>query len=107
MCWVAEGMCGVASGCGPTPASVMLAQPVTCPLPLLLTSHLQGGDLAAPDGYLLTAQMGAAKDCCLACQRLPRCGAYTFKGGICYFKVRCIRVDGPEWWLSSAAVQQC
>ncbi|PSC67615.1 glycoside hydrolase family 16 [Micractinium conductrix] len=45
-----------------------------------------GGDLTAPDGNLLTAQVPSARDCCLACQQLAACGAYTFDQRLCYFK---------------------
>lgn len=52
-----------------------------------LVRSLQGGDLTAPDGNLLTAQVPSARDCCLACQQLAACGAYTFDQRLCYFKV--------------------
>ena len=50
----------------------------------------QGGDIPAGDGTNnITAPAETVKDCCMACQGLPGCGAYTYAPSIqmCYFKV--------------------
>lgn len=34
----------------------------------------------------MTAEVPDAATCCQACARLPDCGAFTWKGRLCYFK---------------------
>ena len=49
---------------------------------------LQGGNLIAPDGNNMTASVTTAKDCCIACQDLAACGAYSYVSSAqtCYLK---------------------
>ena len=59
---------------------------LNCRLPCPPAS--QGGNLVAPDGNNMTAAVTAVKDCCLACQELAACGAYSYVPSTqtCYFK---------------------
>ena len=50
----------------------------------------QGGDIPTGDGINnVTAPAKTVKDCCIACQGMASCGAYTYAPSIqmCYFKV--------------------
>ena len=42
--------------------------------------------MVAPNGDLITAPGSSAGACCAACNTLTGCVAYTYKGGLCYFK---------------------
>lgn len=47
---------------------------------------LQGADLVADDGNLMTAQIPLGS-CCEGCRALPECGAFVWKDeGWCFFK---------------------
>lgn len=48
--------------------------------------ELQGGDLTAPNGGLVTAVGVGLGDCCKGCATLPGCAAFTLKQNTCYFK---------------------
>jgi hypothetical protein len=56
----------------------------------------QGGDIPTGDGINnVTAPAKTVKDCCIACQGMPSCGAYTYAPSIqmCYFKVGWVGVS--------------